>query len=101
MSGKYKPGDFLIYKKQKRSGQPGPRAHSIAPAVQDEKFMYVVDKFWVVEQVHDDGTLDARTPGGKRHRLSTNDPNLRRPTWWQRIWYRSRFRQLMQDVDPT
>ena len=92
----YKRGDLLVYKKQKRSKQPGPRARSVAAAVQDGKFMYVVDKFWIVEDIGDDGMLEVRTRLGKRHRLNPDDPNLRHPSWWQRLVYRSRFRELQQ-----
>ncbi len=94
----YKRGDLLVYKKQKRSRQPGPRARSIAAAVQDGKFMYVVDKFWIVAEICEDGMLDVRTRLGKRHRLNPADPNVRHPSWWQRLLYRSRFRELQQSL---
>ena len=94
----FKRGDLLIYKKQKHSDHPGPRAHNTAASVQDGVFSYVVDKYWIVVEVYDDGTLEAQTRTGKRHRISADDPNLRLATWWQRIWHRSRYPQL-EDVD--
>ena len=96
MAVHFKRGDLLVYKKQKQSNRPGARAHSTAAAVQDGVFSYVVDKFWIVVKVCDDDTLEVQTRGGKRHRLNIADPNLRRLTWWQRIWYRNRLRELKQ-----
>jgi len=37
-----------------------------------------VDKFWTVCGIDNDGTVVARTPGGKIHRLSKDDPRLRK-----------------------
>jgi len=101
MTAQFKPGDLLIYKKQKQSEAPGPRAHSLAPAVQSGKFRYVVDKYWIVVDAHNDGTLEVQTRRGKRHRLHADDPNVRRANWWQRIWYRSRYRELKEEAAPA
>ncbi len=101
MQRKHKRGDLLIYKKQKQSRKPGPRAHSVAAAVQNGLFSYVVDKFWIVEEIHEDGTLEVRTPRGKRHKLDPDDPNVRRATWWQRLRHRSLYRKLMQGADQA
>lgn len=89
----FKQGDLLVYKKQKHSRNPGQRAHDVAPAVQDGQFMYVVDKYWRVAEVHADGTLEVETRQGKRHRLTPDDPNLRHANWWQRLRHRTRFPQ--------
>ena len=94
MKNTFSPGDFVVYKKQKHSTKPGPRAHDIASAVQDGQFSYVVDKYWIVVEVCDDDTLVVRTRGGKSHRLRSTDPNLRHAKWWQRLWHRSRFSEL-------
>ncbi len=98
MSKKFHVGDVVIYKKQKVSTKPGPRAHDIAPAVQDGKFAYVVDKFWVVTDVRDDGTIVARTRRGKEHQINPSDPNLRSVSWWDRFWNRSEYRQLVESA---
>ena len=99
--GRFKRGDLLVYKKQKHSQHPGPRAHSTAPAVQEGEFSYVVDKYWVVLETFEDDTIEVQTRTGKRHRLSADDPNVRRATWWQRIVYRSRFPSLLGDEKPA
>jgi hypothetical protein len=90
----FSPGDLVVYKKQKRSSSLSARAHDIAPAVQAGKFSYVVDKYWIVIEAGDDGTVVVKTRGGKHHRLSLADPNLRRAKWWQRLWYRSHYPRL-------
>ena len=100
MSAKFHPGDFVVYKKQKRSTCPGPRAHDIAAAVQDGKFSYVVDKYWTVSEVCDDDTIVVQTRRGKQHRINCSDPNLRRVKWWQRLWIRSRHPQLDDSTEP-
>ena len=100
MSTRFQPGDLVVYKKQKRSSCPGPRAHHIAPAVQDGKFSYVVDKYWVVAAVRNDDTIVVQTRRGKRHQISATDPNLRRTKWWQRLSNRSRYPQLEEVANP-
>lgn len=97
---KFKRGDVLIYKKQKQSIRPGPRAHSVAAAVQDGVFSYVVDKLWIVGKICEDGTLEVHARGGKCHKLFADDPNLRRLNWWQRIWYRSSYEDLVDVIKP-
>jgi hypothetical protein len=96
MADNFRRGDLLIYKKQKHGASPSPKARHIAPAVQAGEFAYVIDKYWVVTGVNDDGTLVARTRGGKSHQLNPKDHNLRRATWWQRLFYRSRFPKLAE-----
>lgn len=88
---KFKPGDPLIYRTRKRSAHPGPRAEAVEPEPNGEGYVYEVDKFWIVSDVTDDGQLTARTRRGKLHRLSSTDPALRKPRWWERIWYAERF----------
>lgn len=92
----YQPGDFVVYQLSKHSQSPGPRAHDIFPAPQGETYQYQVDKFWVVEEILDDGTLVVRTRRGKIHYLHETDPRLRHATWWEKRWHRSRFPQLNQ-----
>jgi hypothetical protein len=98
MSSRFRRGEIVVYKKQKVSPKPGPRAHDIAPAVQDGKFAYVVDKFWVVTEVRDDGKIMVRTRRGKQHCIDPLDPNLRRVGWWDRLWNRSEYRKLLASV---
>ncbi|WP_461509174.1 hypothetical protein [Rhodopirellula baltica] len=90
-SGEWKPGDWAIYRKSKRSKVPGPRASSVKPNLKGETYNYVVQKFWMVDEVHADGTLTMRTTRGKTHRVPADDPNLTRPNWFARLRWRERF----------
>tara|TARA_R110002072_G_scaffold103114_1_gene226292 strand:+ start:2723 stop:3295 length:573 start_codon:yes stop_codon:yes gene_type:complete len=87
----WKPGDWAIYRKSKRSKVPGPRASSVKPNLKGETYNYVVQKFWMVDEVHADGTLTMRTTRGKTHRVPADDPNLTRPSWFARLRWRERF----------
>lgn len=87
----YHPGDLVIYRRTKHSQHPGPRAQSVSPAANGDEYTYVVDKFWMVDQVGDDGSLTIRTRRGKTHTVSPDDPSLRKANWWERFWHRDRF----------
>ena len=90
----WKPGDWVIYRKQKFSTSPGPRAKQVLPATQGETYSYFVEKFWVVADVLDDGQLLLRTRRGKNHTVTPDDPWLRRARWWERWLYGNRFRSI-------
>jgi hypothetical protein len=96
----FKPGDRVVYRKTKHSTTPGPRAKQISPAPQGEDYGYVVEKFWVVVEVLDDGRVRLRTRRGKEHLISAADPNLRRANWWQSWLYRSRFEDIERQLNP-
>lgn len=100
MPATFKHGDLVIFSKTKYSLRPGPRAKNIDPAQHGDTYSYQVDKFWmVVEQVSDQVVLMTRT--GKKHQLDVNDPNLRRPRWWERLWYHNRFPHEESAVPTT
>jgi len=50
----FKPGDWVIYRKQKISASPGRRAQHTNPSPKGETYTYVVDKYWVVDEVGED-----------------------------------------------
>jgi len=88
----YKPGDPVIYRLQKQSTHPGPRAQDIDPATSGETYSYFVEKFWVVAELHaGGGKLLLRTRRGKEHLVDANDPHLRPARWWERLIHRKRF----------
>ena len=84
-------GDPLIYRKQKTSARPGPRALNVQAAEHGDDYSYDVDKFWVLDDVLDDGRLVAVTRTGKRVFLTAGDERLRRPGFFERLRYRGRF----------
>lgn len=85
------PADWVVYRKQKHSTSPGPRAKEVSAAPRGETYSYVVDKFWVVQEQLEDGRLLLTTRRGKEHTVSPDDPNLRHARWWERWLYRRRF----------
>jgi len=89
-----RPGDLIIYRKTKHSTHPGPRAANIQPAINGDNYAYTIDKFWVVEEVRNDGTIIAATRRGKRNHLKADDPMLKRANFIQHFLYRSRFASL-------
>lgn len=87
-------GDWVIYRKPKRSSAPGPRARNVKPAKQGDDYSYTVDKYWVVKELLDTDRLLLQTRRGKQHEVSTDDPALRKPRLWERWLFRNRFRAL-------
>ena len=97
MRNEWSPGDWVVYRKSKRSTSPGPRADHVVPSPKGESYTYVVDKFWVVESVLPEGRLLLRTAKGKSHVIPTSDPSLRKPTFLQRLLWRSRFHEAEEN----
>lgn len=89
----FKVGEPIIYRRAKTSPHPGPRAEDVRPTPAGEDYTYCVDKFWVVVEPREHQIL-VRTRRGKEHWLRVEDPNLRRPHWWERLIYRDRFPKL-------
>ncbi|EAT59548.1 hypothetical protein [Chlorobium ferrooxidans] len=90
----FKVGDYIVYHKPKCSFSPGPRAKQIYPLEHGEEYHYVVDKFWKVVSVNNDGSLDVVTRTGKQHRLNTGDPNISKARILHHFLYRKRFPRI-------
>ena len=90
----FQSGEWVIYSLQKFSPRPGPRAHDVIPTAHGEDYVYQVDKFWIVDEVLDAGRIRLRTRRGKTHVVSVQDINLRRPRWWERWFYATRFQAV-------
>lgn len=99
MQSNWQPGDWAVYRKSKTGPNPGRRAAQVMASSKGESYGYVVDKFWVVEEVLGGGQLRLRTAKGKRHVIDADDPNLRRPGMLQRLLWRERFRQVEMNQD--
>ena len=74
----FKTGDYVVYRKPKNTTHPGPRAKAISPASNGDLYSYVVDKYWRVCEVLEDGRLRVRTASGKMHLIDQDDIHLRR-----------------------
>ena len=97
----FQVGDLVVYRKSKSSTHPGPRAENVHPAQHGDTYSYTVDKFWVVEQVLADGTIVAATRRGKKNRIKSDDPMLRRANLVQKLLYRARFAALEPQQSPS
>jgi len=84
-------GDWVVYRKQKSSTSPGPRAKGVYPSPKGELYHYVVDKYWVVQSIREDGTLELRPRQGKVHLIDPSDFRLRRAAWWERLLLARKF----------
>jgi len=95
MRGKsvFKPGDLVIYRMTKHSQCPGPRAKGIAPSPNGDEYKYQVDKFWIVDNLLEDGQVQLRTRRGKTRVIRQDDHNLRFASWWELLLYRRHFPQ--------
>jgi hypothetical protein len=92
----FRVGDPIVYHKPKCSFSPGPRAKQVYPLEHGEAYHYVVDKFWKVARVNNDGTLDVVTRTGKQHRLEASDPNISKAHLFQHFLYRKRFPKISE-----
>jgi hypothetical protein len=90
----FKPGDLVVFRRQKHTSHPGRRAQEVEATAHGECYSYFIDKSWIVVAVLADGRLRLQTRRGKVHVVSADDPNLRHATLWDRVRYRARFAQL-------
>lgn len=95
----YQPGDHVVFVVSKISTDPGPRAHDIHPAPYGDTYQYVVEKYWTVRRVTDDGKVELITRRGKVHPVRSDDPRLRPARWWERWFYSDRFPDLNRLTD--
>ncbi len=84
-------GDHVVYRKQKRSVHPTPRARDVMPSRGGDEYLYRVDKYWTVSRVLDGDAIEAVTRRGKTHRLSARDPRLVRAGWFAELLHGREF----------
>jgi hypothetical protein len=94
-------GDWVVYRKTKASVSPGPRAQNVTPAEHGDQYTYTVDKFWIVDDVLEDGSLRLITRRGKTHVVQPSDRNLHRASWWERLCFRKRFHSITETDRPV
>lgn len=94
-------GDWVIYRKQKRSSSPGPRAESMHPDQSGEEYTYIVEKYWIVEEINPDGELILITRRGKRHTIPPDDPRLRKPGPIEKWFLAGRFREVEKAMQSS
>ena len=86
---RFRKGQVVVFRKEKHSTHPGPRAHNVRPAHRGDMYDYLVDKYWIIVEIEGD-VLVLKTPKGKVHRIPANDPHLHRLRLHERLWLRFR-----------
>lgn len=87
----YRIGDPVVYRRTKHSTSPGPRAEDIDAAPKGDIYTYKVDKYWIVNNVLPDGTIEIRTRRGKTRNIDQADECLRHASLIERIFKADRF----------
>jgi hypothetical protein len=87
----YRIGDPVVYRRTKHSTSPGPRAEEIDAAPKGDIYSYMVDKYWIVNDVLADGTIEVRTRRGKTRHIDREDACLRHASLIERIFKADRF----------
>jgi hypothetical protein len=90
MTRPFKPGDWVIYRKQKVSVHPGRHARDIHPAPNGDSYTYCVPKLYRVVAVQP-ARVVVRTRRGRHRILAAGDPGLRRAHWWEWLLLWDRF----------
>ena len=72
---------------------PGSLRRTFVSQLEEKLTSYDVDKFWLVDGVLEDSKLRLVTRRGNVRVLDSNDPHLRKPRWWERLVYKTRFPQ--------
>jgi hypothetical protein len=96
-----RPGDCVIYRKQKHSAHPGPHAKDIHPAASGDTYTYCVPKFYRVVAVQPDHAIVVRTRRGRLRTLAPPGAALRRAHWWERLFFAARFPPPAVYTGPT
>jgi hypothetical protein len=98
MKHRFRAHELVVYEKHKHGRRPGPRARDLRPAPRGDDYEYVVDKYWIVQEICPDARLVLRTPGGKLHQVAPDDPNLRVIRWRERLWLAWRDRTRLESL---
>lgn len=88
---RFQTGDLVVYRKDKVSTRPGPRAEEVMPSRHGEEYSYTVPKFWKICETPDPEHVVVVTRTGKRHCLNASDPHLHKATLFERVFRRHRF----------
>ncbi|MCA9134266.1 MAG: hypothetical protein KDA45_13955 [Planctomycetales bacterium] len=91
MAARFRPGDKIVYTRDKCSTRPTPRAKNVVAARRGESYHYQVDKYWVVADVMNDGNLLVKTRRGKELLVAATDPRLRKASLLERLFKADQF----------
>lgn len=90
-------GDRVVYRMQKTSPCPDPRARHVYPGPNGEEYTCVVDEYWTVISTPDNQTVTVRTPAGRAFCVRRDDPRLRKANVFERLFHGSRFHEMPDD----
>jgi hypothetical protein len=91
---RFRAGAPIVYRMVETSTCPASEARDIHPAERGELYYYLINKYWRVEEVRQDGWIVALTPLMEHHYLRRDDPNLRKANLLERLRYAARFPYL-------
>ncbi len=89
-----KVGSKVIFAKDKTSLSPGKRAVEVSPLPKGDSYSYIVEKYWIVKEIHSDRKVTLITRRGKEHIVDVDDPRLRKASLFERLFQRARFPSL-------
>jgi hypothetical protein len=95
----FRLGDCVIFREERRDTHPSSGARDVRPESCGEGYLFVVNEFWRVSELHT-GHLLLRASGNKTRVADANDPHLQVAPWWQRLLYRHRFPKLDTSGSP-
>lgn len=98
-SAKFQKGDWIVFRKTKFSEHPTSRAIEVTPSQQGDGYSYVVEKYWVVVDVLEDGSLVVCTRRGKHHTIAPDEFQVRKANLWDRFARRNRFQETSEVAD--
>lgn len=91
---KFSVYDPVILHETEITSRPDPAAVEVRPSPRGESYECVVDRYWRVARVGDDGTLELLSAEGEVRRVAPDDPRLERPSWIKRLFRQNRFPQM-------
>lgn len=97
---KPKIGQRVVFAKDKFGERPGERARDVVGTQKGDSYSYIVEKYWVIDEIQENGKLLLRTRRGKLHLIDQEHPGLRLPTWWEKLFLSGRFPPKQSEVPP-
>ncbi|MGH8092486.1 MAG: hypothetical protein ACREIF_03305 [Chthoniobacterales bacterium] len=88
---KFEVGAPIVYRVTETSTCPSQDAYDVRPSKYGESYYYLTNKYWLVEEVRQDGWIVARSPLMEQHYLRRDDPNLRKANLLERLRHAGRF----------
>ncbi|MBC8355452.1 MAG: hypothetical protein H8E66_26035 [Planctomycetes bacterium] len=92
-------GDRVVFRLTRHAARPGVAARNVTPSEKGEGYSYVVNKFWVVVATNKSTSILVRTRRGKVFEIDRTDSRLRRASWLECLFARSRLPEAVIQED--